>query len=87
MQDGQNDIVMPFLECEPGDLRLYNERPTGSNGVVGIPQRCIDGVWVALCDDGTNSQDGVERICQTLGYDGQYYYALYFSFLRTMIVL
>ena len=63
-------LVSLIVECEPGEVRLYNEASTGSNGVEGIAQYCSDGVWTALCDDGTNSNDGIDIICQGLYYEG-----------------
>ena len=41
--------------------------------VVGIPHVCQDdGVWAALCNDGTNTNNSPAILCQLLGHDGQW---------------
>ena len=55
-----------YIECETGDVRLYNQIYE-YYGVVGIPQQCIDGVWTTLCDDGTNSMNTPNDLCRAGG--------------------
>ena len=65
--------MLVYLECQPDDARLYNEAVELMDlAVVGIPQVCqYNGVWAALCNDGTNTNNSPAILCQLLGYDGQ----------------
>ena len=71
MKSNHNKLYL-LLECWPGDARVYNETVDDLT-VVGIPQVCqYNGVWAALCNDGTNTNNSPEILCQLLGYDGQW---------------
>ena len=79
--------LIDYAECEPGNLRLYNQAYFEYYGVVGIPQQCIDGVWTTLCDDGTNSLNTPNDLCRAGGAACQYYnvfslqsYLIYYTY-------
>ena len=59
-----------IVECQSGEVRSYNEIYTGY-GVEGIAQYCDYGVWTTLCDDGTNSNDGVGFLGPTSSVSGR----------------
>ena len=72
--------IVLYLECEEGDVRIYNETYSYNEDgvfVTGIPQRCELGTWSSLCNDGSVPYNAAELICSDNGYQGNNYIHFY----------